>query len=85
MVEIDASGLLCPLPVLKARKALAAMVPGQMLRLLATDPAARIDLPHFCAQGGHALIDENVIGERNGAELRAYVIRCGEKRAIAPT
>ena len=85
MVEIDASGLLCPLPVLKARKALAAMAPGQMLRLLATDPAARIDLPHFCAQGGHDLVEESVIGQRHGAELRAFVIRCGKTGSIAPT
>ncbi|HUF45013.1 MAG TPA: sulfurtransferase TusA family protein, partial [Aestuariivirgaceae bacterium] len=41
--EIDVRGLLCPLPVLKARKRLAAMKPGECLRVLATDPAAAID------------------------------------------
>lgn len=55
--EIDASGLLCPLPVLKARKRLRAMAPGQILRLTATDPAAVIDVPHFCTQAGHALLE----------------------------
>lgn len=54
--EIDAAGLLCPLPVLRARKALMALAPGQVLRLVATDPAAQIDMPHFCAQSGHALL-----------------------------
>jgi tRNA 2-thiouridine synthesizing protein A len=54
--EIDATGLLCPLPVLKARKRLSGMEPGTVLRLIATDPAAVIDVPHFCAEAGHELI-----------------------------
>lgn len=52
-IEIDARGLLCPLPVLRARKRLMAMAPGQVLRLLATDRASIIDLPHFCAGAAH--------------------------------
>jgi tRNA 2-thiouridine synthesizing protein A len=70
--EIDARDLLCPLPVLKARKKLAAMQAGQVLRLVATDPAALIDVPHFCGQTGHELLG---IDETDGA--RAYLIRCG--------
>ncbi|MCU0909723.1 MAG: sulfurtransferase TusA family protein [Rhodobacteraceae bacterium] len=54
--EVDATGLLCPLPVLRARKRLIAMAPGQVLRLIATDPAAIVDVPHFCAEAGHTLI-----------------------------
>lgn len=54
--ELDATGLLCPLPVLKARKRLQALHPGQVLRMLADDPAAIIDVPHFCAEAGHQLI-----------------------------
>ncbi len=54
--DIDAIGLLCPLPVLKARKALLAMQSGQVLRLVASDPAAVIDVPHFCAEAGHRLL-----------------------------
>lgn len=49
----DASGLLCPLPVLKARKRLLSLQSGQILRLIATDPAAIVDVPHFCAQTGY--------------------------------
>lgn len=64
--QVDASGLLCPLPVLKARKRLKAMAPGQVLCLIATDPAAAIDVPHFCAQSGHQLLS---------AEAPAYLIR----------
>ena len=51
--EIDARNLLCPLPVLRARKRLMAMAPGQVLLVLATDKASVIDMPHFCAQAGH--------------------------------
>jgi len=53
--DIDALGLLCPLPVLKAAKRLRAMAPGQVLRLRADDPAAVVDVPHFCTEQGHAL------------------------------
>lgn len=54
--ELDARGLLCPLPVLKARKRLLAMEPGQVLRVLADDPAAVVDVPHFCAESGHEFL-----------------------------
>lgn len=70
--ELDTSGLLCPLPVLKARKRLSAMAPGALLRVLADDPAARIDFPHFCHEQGHELVS----ADENGAML-AFVIRKG--------
>ena len=53
---LDATGLLCPLPVLKARKRLGALGSGQVLEVLADDPAARVDIPHFCAEQGHELL-----------------------------
>ncbi|RMF40274.1 MAG: sulfurtransferase TusA family protein [Alphaproteobacteria bacterium] len=73
--ELDATGLICPLPVLKARKRLMAMAPGQVLRVLADDPAAVVDVPHFCAEQGHALagIEEPAAP---GAP-RAFLIRRG--------
>ncbi|MEP3439894.1 MAG: sulfurtransferase TusA family protein [Sulfitobacter sp.] len=55
--DLDATGLLCPLPVLKARKRLAGLAPGDRLRLRADDPAAVIDVPHYCAESGHMLIE----------------------------
>lgn len=70
--EIDAAGLLCPLPVLKARKVLAAMPAGAVLRLVATDPVAVVDVPHFCVEAGHHLIST---GEEAGAQV--YLIRRG--------
>ena len=54
--EIDARGLLCPLPVLRLRKRIAGLPAGAVVRLLADDPAAAIDVPHFCAEQGHALL-----------------------------
>lgn len=56
MTEVDAIGLLCPLPVLRARKVLLGMAPGAVLRLLADDPMAVVDIPHFCAEAGHELM-----------------------------
>ncbi|MGB5862880.1 MAG: sulfurtransferase TusA family protein [Sulfitobacter sp.] len=57
MHELDATGLLCPLPVLKARKRLQSLAVGEQLRMRADDPAAVIDVPHFCAQSGHKLLE----------------------------
>ena len=56
--DLDARGLLCPLPVLKARKRLAGLAPGAVLRMTADDPAATVDVPHFCAEAGHALLSQ---------------------------
>jgi tRNA 2-thiouridine synthesizing protein A len=55
-VEIDSSGLNCPLPVLKARKALSEMNNGQRLHLIATDLGANKDIPAFCKMTGNPLI-----------------------------
>lgn len=51
--RIDAIGLLCPLPVLRLRKALLAARPGDVIEMETDDPVAVIDVPHFCAEGGH--------------------------------
>ena len=56
--DLDVSGFMCPLPVLKAAKKLRTMAPGSLLRLIATDPAAAIDVPHFCAEQGHQLVSQ---------------------------
>jgi len=67
---LDAIGLLCPLPVLKARKRLQAMASGQVLKLLADDPAAVIDVPHYCAESGHTLVSS-----ADADDHRIYLIR----------
>ncbi|MEM1375327.1 MAG: sulfurtransferase TusA family protein [Pseudomonadota bacterium] len=68
--ELDAVGLLCPLPVLKARKRLEPLARGQVLRVVADDPAAVIDVPHFCTEAGHEL----VVADTTGREL-IFLIR----------
>ncbi len=70
--ELDARGLLCPLPVLKARKRLGALASGQVLRMTADDPAAIVDVPHFCAEAGHEMLD---CQDADGAQV--YLIRKG--------
>lgn len=57
--ELDLSGLLCPLPVLKARKRLASMASGEVLKVIATDPMSVTDMAHFCNEQGHTLLEQS--------------------------
>ncbi|MEM7041985.1 MAG: sulfurtransferase TusA family protein [Pseudomonadota bacterium] len=59
--ELDARGLNCPLPVLRARKALRGLAPGTVLRLLATDPGAVRDVAAMCEATGDRLIESEEI------------------------
>lgn len=61
--ELDAAGLLCPLPVLKARKRLLSLPSGTLLRIRTDDPAAIVDMPHFCNEAGHRLEDSREDGD----------------------
>ena len=63
-VELDTSGLNCPLPVLKARKALSEMQIGQRLRLIATDSGAEQDIPAFSKMTGNPLIESGSEGDK---------------------
>ena len=54
--DLDARGLLCPLPVLKAAKRMRAIASGEVLRVQADDPAAVVDVPHYCAESGNAFL-----------------------------
>ena len=73
--EIDAIGLLCPLPVLKARKRLKSLHSGQVLCVLADDPAAVIDMPHYCNEADHTLVSSELATP--GTLVRRYLIRKG--------
>jgi tRNA 2-thiouridine synthesizing protein A len=63
--ELDTSGLLCPLPVLKARRALNIMQSGQCLRVIATDAKAPGDFAAYCEQSGDVLRQVTQDGERH--------------------
>jgi len=56
--EVDARGLNCPLPILKAKKALADLQGGQLLKVLCTDPGSMRDFAAFARQTGHALVEQ---------------------------
>ncbi len=56
--EVDARGLNCPLPILKAKKALAGMSSGQLLRVIATDPGSMRDFQAFARQTGNELVEQ---------------------------
>ncbi|NPB06564.1 MAG: sulfurtransferase TusA [Aquificae bacterium] len=55
--RLDASGLHCPLPVLRTKKALDEMEEGQVLEVISTDPGSKLDIPAFCKRAGHELLE----------------------------
>ena len=64
MIEhIDARGLLCPLPVLKARKRLLQLPAGATLEIVTDDPAAVVDMSHFCAEAGYELAESHELAD----------------------
>ncbi len=69
---LDLKGLKCPLPVLKTRAALNRLAPGQELGVLATDPMAAIDIPHFVHSEGHSLL-----GMQDNQGVLVFTIRKG--------
>jgi len=70
-ILIDARGHRCPVPTLKLRRAMQAAPPGARLALLADDPLARIDVPHFLREAGGELVE---IAEVNGA-IRFLIVK----------
>ncbi|MEP6471473.1 MAG: sulfurtransferase TusA family protein [Acidobacteriota bacterium] len=74
-LEVDARGLLCPLPILRLARALRRAPGGTIARLVATDPAAVEDAETFCREGGHELLST----EREGPLFR-FRVRKAESR-----
>lgn len=70
----DLRGLKCPLPVLKTRRRMADLKPGDELIVETSDPLAGIDIPHFCTEDGHQLIAQ----ERHDAGHRFHIRKGGE-------
>jgi tRNA 2-thiouridine synthesizing protein A len=62
--EFDASGLACPLPIVKTKKALSDMTPGQVLRVVATDPGSVADMAAFAEQTGHQLLEQGTADKK---------------------
>ena len=72
---IDARGHRCPVPTLRLRRALEAAAPGERVRLLADDPLARIDVPHFAAEVGAEVLETS----QEGGTLAFLVQKAGPK------
>lgn len=64
-LELDARGLNCPLPILRAKKSIKSLEPGQVLKIISTDPGSLKDFDAFCKQTG----DELLSSEDNGSEF----------------
>jgi len=61
--ELDTRGLNCPLPILKAKKALAELTSGQILRVVSTDTGSMRDFEAFAKQTGNELLDQSIEGQ----------------------
>ena len=62
-IELDTRGLNCPLPILKAKKALAGMQSGELLKVVATDPGSVRDFQAFARQTGNELVEQQTLGD----------------------
>jgi len=68
--ELDARGLNCPLPILKAKKALADMISGQVLRVVSTDAGSVRDFQAFAKQTGNELVEQKTVGTEHFTLLK---------------
>ena len=69
---LDTKGLKCPLPVIRARKAIKQLKVGTLIRIECTDPLAEIDIPHMAASDGHKVLERG-----RESDLLWYLIRIG--------
>jgi tRNA 2-thiouridine synthesizing protein A len=74
-LEFDARGLKCPMPVIKVRKILQSLKPGEIILVLADDPGAKRDFPALCAQTG----DEIIKSEEENGVLKFYIKKRTQK------
>jgi tRNA 2-thiouridine synthesizing protein A len=72
--ELDARGLTCPLPILKAKKALSDMHSGEVLKVLATDPGSVRDFQAFARQTGNDLVDQQAF-QSDGLDQYVHLLR----------
>ena len=74
MIELDTRGLLCPLPVLKLRKLLESTEQKDKIKLMTDDPAAIVDVPHFCNEQGYQILESS-----NGTDYDFFIIESSTK------
>ena len=66
LIEVDTRGLICPLPVLKLQKLIKSTKKKDKIKLMTDDPAAIVDVPHFCNEQGHQILESS---KENGYDL----------------
>jgi tRNA 2-thiouridine synthesizing protein A len=71
--HLDLTGLKCPLPVLKTRKCLSELETGDVIEVISTDPMASLDIPHFCNEQSHILLEM----DKREDESYRFVIKKG--------
>lgn len=72
-MTIDCKGLSCPMPLLKTKKAIQKLQPGQILEVLGTDPGSRNDIPGWCERAGH-----EYLGEKEDQGFMRFYIKKGQ-------
>ena len=72
--EIDATGLLCPLPVLKLRKRIKHINKGHVIKIFTDDPAAELDIPHFCNETNNKILKKKQ--EKDNIGFTFYIMKC---------
>ena len=72
--EIDATGLLCPLPVLKLRKRIKNIKKGEVIKIFTDDPAAQLDIPHFCNETNNKILKKSQ--KKGQTSFTFYVMKC---------
>jgi tRNA 2-thiouridine synthesizing protein A len=70
---LDCSGLACPMPILKTKKAVDALEPGQILKMIATDPGSESDMDAWTSRTGHALVES----EKSGGQYIFFIQKKG--------
>lgn len=73
---LDTTGLRCPMPVIRAESRLRRMADGEQLQVIADDPIARIDIPHFCREAGHEVKEIE-----NKGKTVVFLITCRNRRS----
>ena len=72
--ELDTTGLLCPLPVLKLRKRIKNIKKGEVIKIFTDDPAAELDIPHFCKETSNKILKKKE--EKDNTGFTFYVMKC---------
>ena len=72
--ELDTTGLLCPLPVLKLKKRIKNINKGEVIKIFTDDPAAELDIPHFCKETNNIILKKKQ--EKDNSGFTFYIMKC---------